>query len=44
MEIKKQFLPENEYYPTNSTKHTIILHHTAGSHRPDWVIYGWDHR
>ena len=42
MEIRKQFLPENEYYPTNSTKHTIVLHHTAGSHRPDWVIYGWD--
>ncbi len=42
MEIKKQFLPENEYYPTISKKHTIVLHHTAGSHRPDWVIHGWD--
>lgn len=42
MEIKKQLLPENEYYPIVSEKKTIVLHHTAGSHRPDWVIHGWN--
>jgi hypothetical protein len=42
MEIKKYFLPENEYYPIITEKKTIILHHTEGSHRPDWVIHGWD--
>jgi len=42
MDIKKQYLPKNEYYPTEYGKKTIVLHHTAGSHRPDWVISSWD--
>lgn len=42
MEIKKYFLPENEYYPIQTKKKTIVLHHTEGGHRPDWVIQGWD--
>lgn len=42
MEIKKQYLPEDEYFPTKTHKKTIILHHTEGSHRPDWVINAWD--
>jgi len=42
MEITKQHLPENEYYPAEYDKKTIVLHHTAGSHRPDWVISAWD--
>jgi len=42
MNITKQHLPENEYYPAEYDKKTIILHHTAGSHRPDWVVSAWD--
>ena len=42
MDIIKQYLPEDEYYPLTNVKKTIVLHHTAGSHRPDWVISGWD--
>jgi|TARA_R110000787_G_scaffold133098_4_gene245390 hypothetical protein len=42
MEINKQFLEGDEYYSTESEKNTIVLHHTAGSHRPDWVISSWD--
>lgn len=42
MEIKKIHLPEDEYYPTVTDKKTIVLHHTAGSHRADWVVSAWD--
>lgn len=42
MEIIKQYLPEDEYFSYVTEKKTIVLHHTAGSHRPDWVIDGWD--
>jgi len=42
MDIKKQYLPENEYFPAEYKKKTIVLHHTAGSHRPDWVVSAWD--
>lgn len=42
MDIKKQYLPENEYFPAEHKKKTIVLHHTAGSHRPDWVVSAWD--
>jgi hypothetical protein len=42
MEIKKIYLPDDEYFPEETGKKTIVLHHTAGSHRPDWVISAWD--
>jgi hypothetical protein len=42
MEIKDLFLASDEYYQTDFKKSTIYLHHTCGSHRPDYVIQGWD--
>lgn len=42
MEIIKNHLPSDEYFPNKTEKDTIILHHTAGSHRPDWVVNAWD--
>ena len=42
MDIIKNYLPEDEYFPEETDKRTIVLHHTAGSHRPDWVISSWD--
>lgn len=42
MKITKDHLPANEYYTSNIEKNSFVLHHTAGSHRPDWVIYSWD--
>lgn len=42
MEIKDIFLGLDEYYPVDFKKTTIYLHHTCGSHRPDWVVQGWD--
>ena len=40
--IKQQYLEGDEYYSNKTNKKTIVLHHTAGSHRPDWVISSWD--
>lgn len=42
MEVKKLYLPDDEYFPVVTDKKTIVLHHTAGSHRPDWVVSAWD--
>jgi len=42
MDILKKYLPEDEYFPENTEKKSIVLHHTAGSHRPDWVVSAWD--
>ena len=42
IEIKKQYLEGDEYYSNKTDKKTIVLHHTAGSHRPDWVFSSWD--
>lgn len=42
MDIKDIFLGTNEYYPVDFKKTTLYLHHTSGSHRPDWVVHGWD--
>jgi hypothetical protein len=42
MKIKKLHLPDDEYFPEKTEKKTIVLHHTAGSHRPDWVVSAWD--
>ncbi len=40
--IKKIYLEEEEYYQDILTKKTIYLHHTAGSHRPDWTVASWE--
>jgi hypothetical protein len=42
IDIKKQYLEGDEYYSNKTDKKTIVLHHTAGSHRPDWVFSSWD--
>jgi len=42
MDIKKQYLENEEYYHDTTPKKTIYLHHTAGSHRPDWVVASWE--
>jgi hypothetical protein len=42
MNIKKQYLEDEEYYHDIVSKKTIYLHHTAGSHRPDWVVSSWE--
>lgn len=42
MKIVNKFLEDGEYYKDVVEKTTILLHHTAGSHRPDWVIDGWE--
>jgi len=35
-------LDDEEYYHDIVPKKTIYLHHTAGGHRPDWTIGGWE--
>ena len=42
MNIKDIFLDSSEYFPVDFKKTIIYLHHTCGSHRPDWVVQGWD--
>ena len=42
MDFNDIFLGADEYYPVDFTKNIIYLHHTAGSHRPDWVVSGGD--
>ena len=42
MIISEKHLSPTEYFPSKTAKDTIYLHHTAGSHRPDWVIDGWN--
>lgn len=42
MEIKDMFLDLDEYYPVDFNKSIIYLHHTAGSHRSDWVANSWN--
>ncbi|MBX3102254.1 MAG: peptidoglycan-binding protein [Bacteroidetes bacterium] len=34
-------LQPGEYYTQSFPKKTLVLHHTAGSHRPDYSIQGW---
>ena len=43
MEIKKILLEKDEYYNEIFEKDTIYIHHTAGSHRPDWTVASWEH-
>ncbi|HEX8517223.1 MAG TPA: N-acetylmuramoyl-L-alanine amidase, partial [Bacteroidia bacterium] len=33
---------KGEYYEEIVPKKTIYIHHTAGGHRPDWTIHGWN--
>ncbi len=35
-------LTTDEYYHEIFEKDTLYIHHTAGSHRPDWTIDGWE--
>jgi len=42
LKIIEKHLPNAEYFPNSTPKDTIYLHHTAGSHRPDWVIDWWN--
>jgi len=42
MQIIKQIMPKEQYVSTKTKKSKIILHHTAGSHQPEWVIDGWE--
>lgn len=42
MEIKDIFLDMDEYYPVDFKKSIIYIHHTAGGHRPDWVVNSWN--
>lgn len=42
MKVIDKFLAKDEYYEEIAEKTIIYLHHTAGSHRPDWVISTWD--
>lgn len=42
MQIKDIPLVKGEFYDVKTKKDTIYLHHTAGSHRPDWSINGWN--
>jgi hypothetical protein len=38
----KIYLEDEEYYHEEVKKKTIYLHHTAGSHRPDWTVANWE--
>lgn len=42
MNITDKFLEKGEYYEEVFEKNVFYLHHTAGGHRADWVIHGWD--
>lgn len=42
MEFDIKHLEINEYFPSKTTKDTIYLHHSEGSHRPDWTIDAWN--
>lgn len=43
MTFKDIILEQGEFYAEVTPKDTIFLHHTAGSHRPDWVVSGaWE--
>jgi hypothetical protein len=42
MIIKDKIQPDGEYIKQLSSKKIIVIHHTAGSHRADWTIDGWN--
>jgi hypothetical protein len=41
LDIREKPLPPDEYVREEVPKNAIYLHHTAGGHRPDWVVDGW---
>jgi hypothetical protein len=41
LDIRQKPLPDDEYIRQQVPKIAIYLHHTAGGHRPDWVVDGW---
>lgn len=43
MKIVSYPLSIGNYYKEEFPKHQIYIHHTAGGHRPDWTIDGWEH-
>lgn len=43
MKIVDKILESGEYFAEIYPKDTIYIHHTAGSHRPDFTIDGWEH-
>ena len=44
MELKFIDIPlsKGEFIESKVVKDSIFIHHTAGSHRPDWVVKYWD--
>lgn len=42
LEINTVDLEAGEWIDEEIEKDTIFLHHTAGGHRPDWVVHGWN--
>lgn len=42
MEIKDKLLEKGEWFDETTTKNTIYIHFTAGSHNPEATIVGWD--
>jgi N-acetyl-anhydromuramyl-L-alanine amidase AmpD len=42
MEIINKILEKGEFFQENTPKTVFYLHHTAGGHRPDWVIDAWN--
>jgi hypothetical protein len=43
MKIIDHLLEDGEYYKEVVPKDILVIHHTAGGHRPDWTIHGWEH-
>lgn len=43
MKITDQLLVSGEYFTEVVKKEAIFIHHTAGSHRPDYTIDSWAH-
>jgi len=41
MNIIQHLLPDNQHLPTKTTKHQVVIHHTAGNSDPIQVIDGW---
>lgn len=42
MQIVKKHLNPEEYSSEITEKTILVYHHTAGGHRPDWTIDGWE--
>jgi hypothetical protein len=42
MTVVDKLLTPGEYYLDSLKKDSIFIHHTAGGHRADWTIDGWD--